>query len=267
MITSTKNPRIQFIRKIQSSSRARRQEKVFVIEGLRLVEESQKAGWLPNLVLYTEALSDRGQQIIQNFSIKGIDIIRAAPHVMQAASDTQTPQGILAIYPIQILPNPEEINFIIILDQIRDPGNLGTILRTAQAAGTDAVILTPNTVDPFSPKVIRSAMGAHFNISITRHKWQDIQQLCDSLRLELFLADASSGQSHLASDFQGPLGIIIGGEAEGASQEARNFADKKVQIPMVPGIESLNSAVAAAILMFEVFRQRRNIQSPVQKKH
>jgi len=266
MLTSTKNPRIQYIRKLQRSSRLRRQEGVFIVEGVRLIEESHKAGWLPDLVLFTDDISQRGQLLLQLYKDEGVDVLQVAPHVMQAAGDIQTPQGILAVVPILELHVPEEINFLLILDGIRDPGNLGTILRTAQAAGIDAVVTTPGTVDPFSPKVIRSGMGAHFKLPIHQFNWGEIQDLINKNELLVFIADSSNGKLLYDTDFKCPLALIIGGEAEGASLEAVNIADNSLHIPMVGEIDSLNSAVAAAILMFEVLHQRSHQNSSLLKK-
>jgi TrmH family RNA methyltransferase len=188
----------------------------------------------------------------------GAEVLSVAPHVMQTASDTQTPQGILAVLPIQRLPIPERANFVSILDGVRDPGNLGTILRTALAAGMDAVLLPPGTVDPFSPKVVRAGMGAHFKLPIHTLEWDEIRQIAKSLHLILYLADSSGGQPHHKSDFVSPLALIIGGEAEGAGVEAQGLAASRVHIPMPGEAESLNAAVAAAVLMFEVVRQRQS---------
>ena len=256
MITSTKNPRIQHIRKLQRSSRLRRQEGILIIEGVRLIEVSHNAGWRPDLVLFSDDISQRGKLLLQQFTDKGVIVTQVTPHVMQAAGDTQTPQGILAVVPVLELSDPEEVNFLLVLDGIRDPGNLGTILRTAQAAGVDAVITTPGTVDHFSPKVIRSGMGAHFKLPIHQYDWDKIQNLIISYDLHVFTADSSNGLAPYETNLNYPLALIIGGEAEGASQEAVKLTNSILHIPMIGEIDSLNSAIAAAILMFEVLRQR-----------
>ncbi len=254
MLTSTKNPRIQRIRKLQSNARTRREEAAFVVEGVRLVEEALTAGLQPELVLFTEDVKDRGQETLDGFRAMGVELLAVAPHVMQAASDTQTPQGILAVLPFPEWEFPIEPSFLLILDGIRDPGNLGTLLRTALAAGVDAVILPPGGSDAFSPKVVRAGMGAHFRLPILTRHWEAFEP--QLVGLDVFLADSAGGQPHSEAGFQSPLALIIGGEAAGAGGQAAQLATHQVHIPMPGKIESLNAAIAGAILMFEVVRQR-----------
>jgi TrmH family RNA methyltransferase len=254
MLTSTQNPRIKQIRKLQSSARTRRQERLFVAEGVRLVEEALTAGWQPALVLYTEDINDRGTQAVDRFRALGADVLAVAPHVMEAVSDTQTPQGILAVFPIPGWEFPTAPTFVLVLDKVRDPGNVGTLLRTALAAGVEAVILPPGNVDAFSPKVVRAGMGAHFKLPIMPMDWENIE-----VRLEgmpIYLADCEGGVPHFKAEFDHPLALVIGGEAAGAGDKAKKLAARRVHIPMPGEAESLNAAVAGSILMFEVVRQR-----------
>jgi RNA methyltransferase, TrmH family len=258
MITSTHNPRIQWVRKLQEQPSFRQSEGLFVIEGVRLVEEALRAGWQPSLVLYTPDLSQRGLEIIRSLSSSSEEEV--SPAVMKSASDTQTPQGLLAVVAQRLLPLPTELDFVLVLDAVRDPGNLGTILRTAVAAGVQGVILTPGCVDPFSPKVLRSAMGAHFRLPLLVLDWIEIEALLKSgetrSEVKIYLSDAEGSLPYTRADFHSPALLIIGGEAEGAGAEAQRLAERRIHIPMAPGVESLNAAVAAAILMFEVVRQR-----------
>jgi TrmH family RNA methyltransferase len=258
MITSTHNPRIQWVRKLQGQPRFRSTEGVFIVEGVRLVEEAVQAGWQPELVLYTPDLSPRGQDLIEHLAPSVMEEVSSA--VMQSASDTQTPQGILAVLPQRDLPLPGQLTFVLILDVIRDPGNLGTILRTAAAAGVQGVILTPGSADPYAPKVVRSAMGAHFRLPVLPLDWAEIRRLlkpgAGQPGLSVYLTDAEGGLPYTQVDFTSPVALIVGGEADGAGVNARSLADGQVFIPMQAGVESLNAAVAAAVLMFEVVRQR-----------
>ena len=120
------------------------------------------------------------------------------------------------------LPIPNSPNFLLIPDQIRDPGNLGTLIRTAAAAGVQAVLLPPETTDAFAPKVVRAGMGAHFRLPIHTMDWDEIEQVCKQADLQVFLADMDGG-SCWETDFREPLALIVGGEAEGASEQARNW--------------------------------------------
>ena len=256
MITSSQNPKLKWICQLQDSSRERRQAGVFVIEGVRLVEEALIRGWPARLVLYSDELSERGKSVVQGFLQKGVETYEAASFVLRAASDTDTPQGLLAVLQAQTLPIPEALDFVFIPDSVRDPGNLGTMLRTAAAAGVQAVLIPPGTVDPFSPKVLRSAMGAHFCLPILVQDWNSLKELSERHALHTCLAAAKATTVYTQVDFRQPVAVVVGGEAEGASQEARLMAEKTILIPMSGQVESLNAAVAAAVLLYEVVRQR-----------
>ena len=257
MITSVHNPKIQLVRKLQSRSRERREAQAFVVEGVRLVEEALTAGWQASLVLYESSLDERGLNVVQGFAAQGAAIEEVSPEVLQAASDTETPQGLLAVLALRTLPLPEQIDFVFIPDGVKDPGNLGSMLRTAASAGVDAVLLPEATVDVYAPKVLRAAMGAHFRLPILILSWSEIRGLLERSGLHLYLADAGAGISYTQADFRLPLALVVGGEAEGASPFAASLAADRVHIPMPGGMESLNAAIAAAVLLFEVVRQRQ----------
>lgn len=256
MITSAQNPRVQWVRRLQTRARERRQEQAFVVEGVRLAEEALEAGWEARWVIYSEDLNPRGQAIIQEFVKRGAAVDLASSSVLASASDTQTPQGILAVMVIQTIPVQTPFNFAFIADGIQDPGNLGTMLRTAAAAGVQAALIPPDTVDPFSPKVVRSAMGAHFRLPIQLLSWEDIAATLQRQRMQLYLASAGSGLPYHQTNFCDPIALLIGSEAEGPSVQARYLPHSDVHIPMPGKTESLNAAVAAGILLFEVVRQR-----------
>lgn len=253
-ITSAKNPRIKWVRALLTSSRARRDEGVFVVEGLRLLEEALASGWRARLLLHTPELNARGQALLAGFAAQGAPIEAVPEHVLRAASDTETPQGMLAVLDWQPLPLPAKLDFVFIPDAVRDPGNLGAMLRTAAAAGVQAVLLPPGAVDWLSPKVVRAGMGAHFHLPIQALSWEEIAQRLHGL--SIYLADSAQGQAHTQADWRAPLALIVGGEAEGAGPEAQRLATSRVHIPMPGKAESLNAAIAAAILLFEVARQR-----------
>jgi TrmH family RNA methyltransferase len=256
MISSLKNPTIKYVRSLQSRSKARRAEKAFAIEGVRLLEEAYHSYWEILLVLYSQGLSKRGMHLIEAFQSQGTAVEAVTPNVMRAASDTESPQGILAVMRMRSLPIPEILDFLLIVDQVRDPGNLGTILRTAAAVGVQAVLLTPGTADQYSPKVLRGAMGAHFRMPIHNANWDEIRSLVENVGMRVYLAEVAGGQVYHQVDYQLPSALIIGGEASGAGGSARQLADTLVHIPMPGGGESLNASVAAGILLFEVSRQR-----------
>jgi len=254
MITSLQNEKIKWVRALQTQRRTRKESHAFIVEGFRLLEEAIKANILPQLFFHTEKLSPRGNQIIQTFKNKGVLSSLVSDTVMTSISDTKTPQGVLAVFEMPKQEFLKPLTFVLILDNLRDPGNLGTILRTATAANVDAVFLTPGNVDPYAPKVVRSGMGAHFHLPILQLTWEEIQS--QTAGMNLFLSTPALSKKYTDANFREPLGLIIGGEAFGAGDEARNIATEKIYIPMPGGTESLNTAVAASILCYEVLRQR-----------
>lgn len=255
MITSTHNSKIQRVRALQSRPKQRRKEQAFVVEGVRLVEEVLASGWTAQFVLFTGELDRRGKSLVGSFTAQDTQVEEVTPQVMRAASDTQTPQGILAVVPMKSLPLPDVLDFILIADGVRDPGNLGTMLRTAAAVGVNAVFTPVGTVDAYAPKVVRAAMGAHFRLSIRSWTWEKISVYLRRSSSRVYLASPSDGRAYNRIDFHFPLALIVGGEAEGAGESAQELADARVHIPMPGGGESLNAGVAAAVLLFEIVRQ------------
>ncbi len=256
MITSSKNPKIQWVRRLQNKGKIRQSEGVFVLEGVRLVEEGLNSDWKVNSVFYTSNLDERGRNLVSNSRARNTRVDEVSENVMRTISDTESPQGILAVFEMRELTIPEELNFILVIDQIRDPGNLGTILRTAVAAGVQAIFLTPGTVDPYSPKVLRAGMGAHFRMPVRIIPWSEIESHIKDYGLHTYLASVDDGEIYCLADFRHPVALILGGEAEGADQIIRESSKRKVKIPMLGGSESLNVSVAAGILLFEIVRQR-----------
>jgi len=246
------------VRSLLRQPKERRQARAFVAEGVRLVEEALSAEWPFRFVLYGENLSARGNELIKRLRTDGVELEQVADTLLNSISDTETSQGILAVLDDHLLPSPQLLSFALILDLIRDPGNLGTLLRTAAATGVQAVFLPPETTDAFAPKVVRAGMGAHFRLPILSLTWDEIRSRTHDLKI--YLAEMEGAASCWEVDFRTPLALIVGSEAEGASPVARDLASQSVYIPMPGETESLNAAVAGAILMFEVVRQRKTQQ-------
>jgi TrmH family RNA methyltransferase len=258
MITSPHNPKLKLIRALQGRAKERREAGAFVVEGIRLVEDAVISNWRFRFALFDETLNERGMAQVEGLRSKGVEAEQVSASLMKSLSETETPQGILAVLELTKLPITNYPNFILIPDQIRDPGNLGTLLRTAAAAGAQAALLPPETADAFAPKVVRSGMGAHFRLPIHSMSWDEINQVVKLSGLQVFLADMD-GRFCWETDLRQPLALIIGGEADGASKSARKLANEKIAIPMNGNIESLNAGVAGSVLMFEVVRQRLNV--------
>ena len=255
MISSSQNPKIKLARALSGRPKERREAEAFLAEGVRLVEEAFAANWPFRFVLHSDELSERGKKLIKKLEDKKIDVEKVENVLLQSLSEAETSQGVIAILDYSPLPIPQSPNFILIPDSIRDPGNLGTLLRTADAAGVQALLIPSETTDAFAPKVVRAGMGAHFRLPILSMSWDEIREATKDL--QVFLADMD-GQSCWETDFHQPLALIVGSEAEGASEQARKLANASVKIPMAGKTESLNAAVAGSVLMFEVMRQRKN---------
>ena len=255
MITSITNEKVKYVRSLYRRA-VRYRERRFVIEGVRLVEEAFRAGIVPALLFYNEELdaTPGGRDLLVEMQRSGCPTFVVSEMVMKAMADTVSPQGILAIVPFVGLVSPSHPSLSLVVDRLRDPGNLGAIFRSANAAGVERVILAPKTVDPYNPKVVRGAMGAHFWLPIEALSWPEIGNALAGV--QILLADVQGQQAYYEVDWTRPSALIIGGEAYGASGEARELATATITIPMHGGAESLNAAVAASVILFEAARQR-----------
>ena len=256
MITSVANEKVKYVRSLYRR-RVRYRERHFVIEGVRLVREAFRAGIVPALLFYGEGIGaiPSGRELLAEIQKRGDSpAFAVSEQVMKALADTVSPQGVLAVAPFVELAPPADPTLVLIIDCLRDPGNLGAILRSANAAGVEQVILAPKTVDPYNPKVVRGAMGAHFRLPIVALSWPEIAETVAGIHV--LLADARVERAYYEMDWTQPLALIIGGEAHGASREAKELATATVAIPMHGEAESLNAATAASVILFEAARQR-----------
>ena len=259
MITSVQNSKIKLVRSLLTSKKEREENGLYIIEGVRLAEEALTAGVKPQFTLFSSQLSERGREIIQSLTSENIDAEEIAPELMDRISDTQTSQGILMAVPFLKAKLDSFLDFVLVLDQIRDPGNLGTLLRSAAALGIQGVLLTPESADAYAPKVLRSAMGAHFKLRISSLPPEEIRLFCKQTNkpaLDILLADSGKGKLCWEENLTRPICLVIGGEAAGAGNELKKITDASVRIPMLETTESYNAAVAGSILMYEAFRQR-----------
>lgn len=259
MLTSTHNPRVRAVRDLLDKRRAREDSRRFVVEGVRLVEAALDAGARPVEAFYTADLADtgRGAALLTRLRAAG-ETIEVSDNALRALSDTQTPQGVVAVMPFLDWPvaTPGEgAPLALVVDGVRDPGNLGSLLRSAAAAGVDRVLLAPGGVDLYNPKAVRAGMGAHFLLPAVSLDWDGLANAVAGLAVRAAVAAAQ--RAYDRADWTVPSALIVGGEADGVSAAGLRLARETVAIPMRPGVESLNAAMAGTVILFEAARQRR----------
>jgi TrmH family RNA methyltransferase len=273
IITSPSNPRIARLRELHTP-RGRRKYGRFLMEGPHLLEALLNEGVAPLEIYYQPELLARtpeGQILLRRLRARTPSdslLLPVSARVIESLGEVQTSQGVVSVLPLAafryelvahrraVRPRP----VLLILDRLADPGNLGTVLRTALAADVEAVLLTPGCVDAFSPKVVRAAAGAHLALPLAEESWEGIRRrVLDHCASEprVFLAEASARHLYYEQDLRQPFALIIGNEAHGPSQEARALATQAIAIPLANGVESLNAAMAAGIVLYESVRQQR----------
>lgn len=258
MITSTANQQVKHLVQLQNKAKLRDEEGVFVLEGKKVFDELRR--YRPEFLVMTYLSESLYKQITESEPeyLDGIPYEILADNVFKEAAETVTPQGILALvkqpkYDLQELLRGRERDKLrfIFLENLRDPGNLGTILRTAEGAGMNGVILSKGSVDIFNPKVIRSTMGSVFRVPFLYvEDTLATMKLLQKHGVKLYAAYLSGSEEYDKITYASRCAILIGNEANGLLPETAETADVRVRIPMAGELESLNAAVAAAILMY-----------------
>lgn len=274
LITSAANPRIRKARELLTS-RGRKQQGLFLMEGPHLLETLLDAAIVPAEVFYQPDLLSRtaqGQSLLRRLlwtpSLPDVQAVEVSERVIETLGETETSQGVVSVLPLDAFApertrqrrSPAARAALLVLDELSDPGNMGTILRTALAADVEAVLLTPRCVDSFAPKVVRAAAGAHVALPIAvNQSWADIMEQIEEHcqgRPHIYLAEAGRANWYFEQDLRAPFALIIGNEAHGPSQQARSIATNTISIPLSNGVESLNAAMAAGIILYEALRQK-----------
>ena len=260
-INSISNKKLKHLNELMRKSRTRHEEGCFVAEGWHLLEEAPRERLRAVYVSHSCFTQDSTP----------FDELPCPCYVVDDAlfdrvSDTKNPQGVISLVEI-VRPNQQALlkgktPLLLVLDQISDPGNMGTIIRTAEAAGADAVILSPGCADPYQPKVVRSAMGALYRVPIiATGKAENLTARLVRLQTDgvcLYGTDPQDARSYDEPDYTAGTAFVIGNESRGVSKELLSRCDETVCIPMKGQVESLNAAIAASVLLFEAARQRRS---------
>lgn len=248
LITSKDNATIKEIKKLKEK---KNREERFIVEGIKMIEEAIQYNANIELVVYSEKFN------ISNIELNGIKTIEVTESIFNTLTEVVSPQGILAV--IRKNVDSKKINysneFILALDGIQDPGNLGTIIRTVDATNLKQIIVSKDTVDTYSPKVIRSTMGAIFRVNVI--EVESLPQELEKMKKEGFKIITTSLQTDKSIydiDYKKSV-VVIGNEANGVSKEVYEVANEKAKIPMPGKAESLNASVAAGVMMYEYVRQ------------
>lgn len=273
-ITSRQNPLVKRFRRVRAMGE---RQHVF-LEGVRLIEDAINTGARFESVAFTAEIesSERGAALLDSLRRVQCRGALVSKQVMEAIADTQTPQGVAAIVSRPYLELDDLFSnspdLLVIADELQDPGNLGTIIRTAEAAGANGLITTRYTVDPFNDKAIRASMGSALRLPVvTGASRADIAARCRHHKIKMISSRATPGQAQgiiedaaraervklcTEVDMTVPIALIVGREATGIPEPGNAEADESVHIPMAAGVESLNVAAATAILLYEAGRQR-----------
>ncbi len=242
IIESVKNQKVKDWKKLQTR-KGREKAAAYLIEGPHIVEEAVKAEAPIIEVILTE-----GTDLSYVFKEKTI-VYTVTEKVMQELTDTETPQGMMAVCKMKELELPRK-GKLLLLDAIQDPGNLGTIIRTADSAGYDGILLGHGTVDAYNSKVLRSTQGSIFHLPVKKTNLiEEVQELKEA-GMPIYATEVSGGTPYQDIKRDSQFAVILGNEANGVSEELQNLADVNVYIPIYGKAESLNVAVAAGILMY-----------------
>lgn len=256
VVTSTRNRRIVEARKLEQRKHRERQHR-FLVEGLQILHMALEAGASPVQVFFcqTQFAGTEAAKLLQRFSETDAELVPVGEHVMQVLSQRDAPQGIVATFALFETALEETPltgrELVLVLDRLQDPGNMGTLIRTADAVGVAAVTLVEPCVDPFDPKTVRGSMGSLFNVPLVRTS--DVEGLFSRLSddgLRIVGADVRSGEAWGHGLWEGGVALVLGNEAQGISDDVRAQVEAWVRLPIVGRAESLNVAVAGGVLMY-----------------
>ncbi len=261
LIDGSNNPLIKEYNRLKSSRRQRQKSGKIAVEGPNLVKEALKAGLNPEVVFFSHDYYKDAGNPIAPFLPAVVRKYILTPEMFKKIAQTETPQAVAAIFNFQTPGQAKQFkivpNLAIILDRIQDPGNMGTLIRTAAAAGVDIIYYTDGSTDPYSPKVLRATAGAVFQVALEQAS--DPCRLIRDLKaggVQVVAAAAEAKLIYWQVDLNKPLVLIVGNEAGGIAEELLAQADLVISIPLRGQVESLNAAVSSAVILYEIVRQR-----------
>ncbi len=245
----------------------RESEGKFLVEGLRFVEEALSSDWVVETLICTQPFkaSDRNLNFFRRARAQKIPVWVAADNVIKALTETKNPQGVVALLRVKkrtleeifsVAGSSTRNPLVLVSDGVQDPGNLGTMIRNADAAGIDGVVLLKGTVDLFNPKALRATMGSLFHIPVVDATLADFKEMVKNKGVQVLVADPKGKTAIWQTDLALPVALVLGNEAHGASDQVKAIADGFITIPMPGKAESLNVATSTAIILYEAVKQR-----------
>ena len=248
-ITSRTNPLMTHIRKLTSSGAYRRQQGQFVCDGIKLLQEARLWGACIAVIVFAEGIDVPDAP-------EGVRLVQVPQDLMKSIAPSETPQGVLFLCRIEDKPLPEKLDgrHYVVLDGVQDPGNVGTILRTADAFDADGMFLVNACADLYNPKTVRATMGAVFRRPVWRCAPQELKALLAASGIPLYGAALRDDTVDARSMDYGRAAVAIGSEGRGLSEEMLSLCDRTIRLPMSGRCESLNAAVAASVLLWEMYR-------------
>ncbi|MEE8404020.1 MAG: RNA methyltransferase [candidate division Zixibacteria bacterium] len=251
--------------KALNSKKGRKEQRKFAVGGVRLLEEALKHKFLPNMLLYASAgLSARGQKLVTTFKKLKVTVNELSSREIEAVSDTKSSQGILAVFetPEQDLTKLYKPYYrrLLLCDEITDPGNLGTLARSALAFEFDMMLVSRKSIELYNPKVVRSSAGALFKLPLAMVSYEELEDFKDRKKARLIASKASSNNSmtELTLNSNNPIILAIGSEAAGLSEKVLKLSDAVISIAHSPQAESLNVAVAGSLIMKQIYDRDKN---------
>ena len=254
IIESKSNSLFKNLKKLKDKKKYRDEKKQYIIEGFRFVKEAIKSNTCLECVIFTEDFYKKEKEFIDSLEKLNIKLVIMTKILLDEICDTENPQGISAVaeFKDSVLNLG---NMIILIDKVQDPGNMGTIIRTAHAVGASSIIITKGTVDIYNDKVLRSSMGSIFYIPIIEDYNLDLVKKLKNQGYRLLVSSLQGENNFFEEDLKGKVIIAVGNEGNGVSDEVYNISDVKVKIPMPGNSESLNVAIATSVMMYEKLRQ------------
>lgn len=256
-ITGLQNPLVKAAAELKQK-KYRQQCGLFLAEGLRTVEEAVRYGRVQR-IFYTAITDERTRSVLEEAAAQQLELICVSENVMKKIADTETPQGVIAVCEMQKNTLEKLLTdgkMLLVLDRVGDPGNIGTMLRTADAAGLGGMVLLKGSADIYAPKTVRASMGSLFHVPVLSNlSEEELVSAARKAGYELLVTCLDGADNLYKADLRGRLAFVMGNEANGVSENLLKAADKRVFIPMQGRAESLNVAMAAGIVMFEALRK------------